>query len=67
MLAPLHHAALRHSDLHGNLNSGGLGVVSWSSALTQHIVVFNNSIHDNGECQRHLRSGCARDLLSVPK
>jgi hypothetical protein len=49
MLAPLHHASLRHSNLHGNLVSGGLGIVSWSSALTHNVVVFNNSIHDNGD------------------
>ena len=51
MLAPLHHAALRHSNLHGNASGGGLEIVSWSSALTQHIVVFDNSIHDNGDIQ----------------
>jgi hypothetical protein len=53
MLAPLHHAALRHSDLHGNSGNGGLEVVSWSSALTQQIVVYDNSIHDNGDVQAH--------------
>ena len=51
MLAPLHHAALRHSNLHGTLYGGGLGIVSWSAALTQQIVVLNNSIHDNGNVQ----------------
>jgi hypothetical protein len=51
MLAPLHHAALRHSNLHGTLDGGGLGVASWSAALTQHIVILDNSIHDNGNLQ----------------
>jgi hypothetical protein len=51
MLAPLHHAALRHSNLHGTLNGGGLIVASWSAALTQNIVIFDNSIHDNGNVQ----------------
>jgi hypothetical protein len=51
MLAPLHHASLRNSNLHGNPASGGLGIVSWSGALVQHVVVFNNSIHDNGNLQ----------------
>jgi hypothetical protein len=49
MLAPLHHAALRHSNLHGNLASGGVGVVSWSSASVNNVVLYNNSIHDNGD------------------
>jgi hypothetical protein len=49
MLAPLHHASLRHSRMHGNLSSGGLDISSWTGALVQHVVVLNNSIHDNGD------------------
>ncbi len=48
-LAPINHAALRTSDLHGNLNDGGLAIESWSADLNQNVVVLNNSIHDNGD------------------
>ena len=50
ILAPTQFAALRHSDLHGNLNGGGLAVASWDdSAATQNVVVYDNRIHDNGD------------------
>ena len=48
-LAPLNHAALRTSDLHGTLTDGGLAVESWTAALTQNVVLVNNTIHDNGD------------------
>lgn len=49
LLSPINHAALRSSNLHGNLNDGGLGVVSWDGALNQNVVILNNAIHDNGD------------------
>jgi len=49
LLSPINHAALRHSNMHGNLNAGGMAVVSWDGALNQNVVVFNNTIHDNGD------------------
>src|SRR5205823_7550529 len=50
ILAPSDHVALRSSNLHGNVNGGGLGIESWDGVSTlQHIVIWNNSIHDNGD------------------
>jgi hypothetical protein len=49
MLAPLHHAALRHSKLHGNLSAGGLDISSWNGTTAHNLVVLNNTIHDNGD------------------
>jgi len=48
-LAPLNHAALRHSNVHGNLNGGGMALESWDTQLTQNVVVYNNAVHDNGD------------------
>jgi parallel beta helix pectate lyase-like protein/fibronectin type III domain protein len=48
-LSPINHAALRHSHLHGNLDSGGIGVGSWDGALNQNVVIWDNNIHDNGD------------------
>jgi hypothetical protein len=49
--APAHHVAVRYSDLHGNRSDGGLGIVSWSNGAsrTEHVLVYKNSIHDNGD------------------
>ncbi len=50
IVAPTQYAAVRHSDLHGNLDGGGLGVVSWDDAsATQNVVVYDTNIHDNGD------------------
>jgi hypothetical protein len=51
IVAPADHVALRHSDLHGLPNNGGgVGVESWDGVSTlQHIVIYDNSIHDNGD------------------
>jgi hypothetical protein len=50
ILAPADHIALRHSNLHGNLAGGGMGIESWDGVSTlQQIVVYDNSIHDNGD------------------
>jgi len=49
ILAPTNHAAVRFSDLHGNVNGGGLGVLSWDSSLSQNVVIYADYIHDNGD------------------
>jgi hypothetical protein len=49
LLAPLNHGVLRFSDVHGNLAGGGLSVTSFSSAVASDIVVYANTIHDNGD------------------
>ncbi len=49
LLAPIGHVALRGSDLHGNPTDGGLGIVSWDASLNHDVVIYNNSIHDNGD------------------
>jgi len=55
---PASHVALRNSDLHGTLDSGGLGVVNWEvpygvvytgTGVIDNVVIYNNTIHDNGD------------------
>lgn len=49
IVAPGNHVALRASDVHGNPNGGGVGVVSWSpTAFMDHVVIAGNKVHDNG-------------------
>ena len=48
LLAPLHHAAVRFSDLHGNLNGGGMSLSTNGQETLSDIVIYANSIHDNG-------------------
>jgi FtsZ-binding cell division protein ZapB len=43
-ISPTDHAALRNSDLGGNLTGGGIQVVS-----SKHVVVWKNDIHDSGD------------------
>jgi len=51
-LAPLDHAVVRHSELHGNLADGGAGVDSFTPGATSSYVVFwDNSVHDTGNYQ----------------
>jgi hypothetical protein len=54
---PASHVVLRNSDLHGTLNDGGLGIVNWEigygdiytgPGVIEHVVIYNNAIHDNG-------------------
>ena len=49
LLAPLNNAALRFSDVRGNLAGGGLSVTSYTSATATNVVVYGNTIHDNGD------------------
>ncbi len=50
ILAPTDHAALRHSEVSGNLKGGGVGVVSWTAGQSiSHVVIYDNYIHDNGD------------------
>jgi hypothetical protein len=48
-VAPASYGVLRHSDVHGNLVTGGVGVVSWGSMETSYAVIYANKIHDNGD------------------
>jgi hypothetical protein len=47
LLAPLSNAALRASELRGNLGDGGIEVVS--SGSVSNLVIYGNVIHDNGD------------------
>src|SRR5438067_2960900 len=49
MLAPVNHGVIRHSELHGNPNGGGMGVVSWDGSQNSNTVVWDVNIHDNGD------------------
>ena len=55
---PASHVAVRNSDLHGTPNDGGLGIVNWEvpygvpytgTGVVDHVVIYNNTIHDNGD------------------
>jgi hypothetical protein len=46
--APTHHLAIRHSEVHGNANGGGVGIESWFRE-SNNIVLYHNFIHDNGD------------------
>ena len=49
LLAPGSHLVLRHCELHGNLNGGGMGIESWAAGASIHdVVVYDNFVHDNG-------------------
>jgi hypothetical protein len=57
---PASHVVLRHSDVHGTPSGGGLGIVNWEvgygeiytgSGVIEHVVIFDNTIHDNGNVQ----------------
>jgi hypothetical protein len=50
ILAPATHIALRRSELHGNLNGGGMFVGTWTPNVdADHVVIVGNRIHDNGD------------------
>ena len=58
ILLPSSHVVLRHSDLHGTPNDGGLGIVNWEigygevytgTGVIDNVVVYHNTIHDNGD------------------
>jgi len=42
---------LRLSDVHGNLNGGGVAVVASKAVSTTNVVIYGNLIHDNGDVQ----------------
>ncbi len=48
ILAPTSHGVLRHSDVHGNPDGGGVGVQSWNGQQVSHVVLWDNRIYDNG-------------------
>jgi hypothetical protein len=48
--APAHHAVLRHCDVRGNRNGGGIGVASYRPEWSiSDVVIVDNVIHDNGD------------------
>jgi hypothetical protein len=49
ILSPTDHGTLRWSELHGNLEGGGLGIASWDGGTLDHVVVYGCAIHDNGD------------------
>ncbi len=50
ILAPASFVALRNSDLHGNLQGGGLAIASFLPPFTvSNVVIYGNLIHDNGD------------------
>ena len=49
LLAPITKVALRASEVSGNLNGGGVAVVTWSSSSVSDVVIYDNLIHDNGD------------------
>jgi hypothetical protein len=55
---PADHVVLRNSDLHGTKDGGGLGIVNWEVRYGEvytgpgdinNVVIYNNTIHDNGD------------------
>lgn len=48
-LAPAHHAALRHSNLHGTPSGGGFGIQSWNGTTAHDVVVYHNRVHHMGD------------------
>ena len=57
ILLPSSHVVVRHSDLHGTPTDGGLGIVNWEvpygvpytgPGVIDNVVIYNNTIHDNG-------------------
>jgi len=50
VLAPADHIALRNCEVHGDSNGGGAYATSNDySYANEHIVFYNNTIHDNGD------------------
>lgn len=49
ILAPSNFGALRYNNISGNLNNGGMQLVSFTSDLVEQFVVYKNIIHNNGD------------------
>jgi hypothetical protein len=48
--APSQFAVLRHSDISGTPQEGGIGVESWDgSSTSSDVVIWDNKVHDNGD------------------
>jgi len=45
------HIMVRHCDMHGNLSTGGIGVVGTVDKPIHDVVIYDNLIHDNGDWQ----------------
>ncbi len=51
-VAPADHVSIRNCDVSGDLTGGGVSVVSYSPPATStNVILFNNTIHDNGDVQ----------------
>ncbi|HZP49305.1 MAG TPA: hypothetical protein VFB07_12250 [Vicinamibacterales bacterium] len=49
LISPGDHLAIRHSELRGNVNGGGLGIESWAPGTSiSDVVVYHDFVHDNG-------------------
>jgi hypothetical protein len=48
-LAPSSAAVLRFSDVHGAADHGGIAVVSFNTQTVSYVVIYANTIHDNGD------------------
>ncbi len=52
ILAPTSYLACRDNDIHGDATNGGIGIDSYNSAYSNHhLLIFRNTIHDNGDWQ----------------
>ena len=59
IIAPTSHLALRDSEVHGNANGGGLGIVSWKATESvDHVVILGNRVHDNGDVRADFDQDC---------
>lgn len=59
------HLAVRHSDFHGDTDSGGVSLHANTDQVTVHDIVFyNNVIHDNGIWDPNLAQG-DRDIHGI--
>src|SRR5262249_31146512 len=49
VLSPTDHAVLRGNDIHGALDHGGVDVDSFNTSTVNYVVIYGNTIHDNGD------------------
>lgn len=47
--SPTSFAGLRFSDVHGTHDHGGIAVVSFDTQTVSYVVIYANTIHDNGD------------------
>lgn len=49
IFGPAHHVVVRYSDIHGNVDAGGVHIFGWLGAAVHHVVIYENDIHENGD------------------